>query len=185
MAEVLRYKSFIKTGGVTVSGGEPLMQAGFVADFFRLCEKNGIHTALDTSGAIFDEQTRNLLKLSRLVLLDIKSLDNRMAQTITGQSNENTLRTLDFLESEKIPTWIRHVVVPNYTDNDLLLNDLAMFLTNYRCVERVEVLPYHTMGAFKYEQMGISYRLQGVEPLGAVRAEVVRAIFRSHGLAVV
>lgn len=182
MSEVLRYKSFIKRGGVTVTGGEPLSQSEFIFDFFRLCEKNQIHTAIDTSGAIFTEQSCNTLKSSKLVLLDIKSLNDDLAHQITGQSNESTLKTLDFLEQENIPTWIRHVVVPNYTDNDELLHQLANYLQKYKVVQKVEILPYHTMGVFKYQQLGLKYRLDGIEPLSQERAKLIREIFRSYGL---
>lgn len=183
--EVIRYKSFIKRGGVTVTGGEPLVQAQFVTDFFRLCEKNNIHTALDTSGAIFNDDTCNTIRNSKLVLLDIKSLDNNMSIKLTGQSNENTLKTLEFIEAEKIPVWIRHVVVPQYTDDDILLRNLAKYLSNYKMIQRIEILPYHTLGVYKYKQLNIPYRLDGVSALSINRANEIRKMFGSYGFEVI
>lgn len=146
LGEVLRYKNYIRNGGVTCSGGEPLMQAAFVREFFRLCQKEGIHTALDTSGAIQDYTP---LDFTDLVLLDIKP----------GQKD---LTYLDHLESTGKPTWIRHVVLPGHTD----LSSLGRTIDRYRTVEKVELLPYHTMAVHKYRSLGISYPLEGVPALG-------------------
>ena len=182
LAEVMRYRNFIAKGGVTVTGGEPLMQADFVREFFLLCREQGIHTALDTSGAIFTPAVRNTLEAADLVLLDIKSVDPVQHKELTGAKVNNTLRCLDYLEEKQIPAWIRHVVVPGWTDDDVLLQRLAEFLKPYRCIEKVELLPYHRMGAHKYGQMGLKYRLEETPELSAGRLERAREIFAESGL---
>lgn len=182
--EALRYRTYIKRGGVTLTGGEPLMQAPFVREFFTLCNTAHIHTALDTSGAVFNRTAQQALLQSRLVLLDIKAIDNTMSRRLTASDNTNTLRTLRFLRDNNIPTWIRHVVVPTYTDNDLQLNRLADYLTAFGNIERVEILPYHTLGKHKYEKLGLPYPLDGVPPLSQQRADTIRDMFRLRGFTV-
>ena len=178
LEEVMRYKRFITKGGVTVTGGEPLMQAAFVRDFFLLCRGQGIHTALDTSGALWNEAVREALDATDLVLLDVKTIDALQHKELTGAKITNTLRTLAYLEEMQIPTWIRHVVVPGWTDDDQRLQQLADFLKPYRCIEKVELLPYHTMGTDKYKQLGLQYRLEGMPELSAERLERAREIFK-------
>lgn len=182
LEEVLRYKSFIAKGGVTVTGGEPLLQPEFLYEFFSLCKENGIHTALDTSGAIFTQAVQNVLDIVDLVLLDVKSIDADQHKELTGVRIDNTLQCLNYLEEKNIPTWIRHVVVPEWTDDDLLLKKMADYLAPYRCIEKVELLPYHNMGIRKYEQLGMEYRLKNILPLSEERLENARYIFRNAGL---
>lgn len=182
LAEVLRYKSFIAKGGVTLSGGEPLMQAEFVREFFLLCREQGIHTALDTSGALFSQSVCDALDTADLVMLDIKSIDTEQYKALTGAKITNTLKCLNYLEEKQIPTWIRHVLVPGWTDNDQLLQKLAAFLKPYQCIQKVELLPYHTMGIRKYEQMGLNYRLADTPPLSDERLQNARAIFTNANL---
>lgn len=178
--EVLRYKSFIKSGGVTCTGGEPLVQARELTEFFRLCHTRGIHTCLDTSGAVWNDDVRALLAETDLVMLDIKILDDDLHRRLTGQPRTNNQRLLDYLEAHAIPTWIRHVVVPEWTDDDARLNALASHVARYRCVEKVEILPYHIMGTPKYASLGIPYPLEGTPPLAPERATAVREIFRQY-----
>lgn len=176
LEEVLRYRSFIRNGGVTVSGGEPLMQAEFVAEFFGLCHAEGLHTALDTSGAIVDsERVSPVLDNTSLVLLDIKTMDPDLYPRLTGVSADSNLAFLDMLEERGIRTWIRHVVVPGLTDDNQWLDRLGRHVAGYSCVEKIEILPYHTMGEPKYASMGMSYRLSGVPALSAERADEIRA----------
>ena len=178
--EVLRYRSFIRKGGVTVSGGEPLMQADFVAEFFRLCHEEGIHTALDTSGAYISERAMRVLDHTDLALLDIKTMDRELYPRLTGQRQDNNLAFLDQLEERHITTWIRHVVVPGLTDDNQWLDRLGKYVARYDCVERIEILPYHTMGKSKYERMGISYPLEGVGALPQERAKEIRGMLSKY-----
>lgn len=175
-AETIRYRSFIANGGVTMTGGEPLLQAAFAREYFRLCVEEGLHTALDTSGFICTPQAFSVLDYTKLVLLDIKTFNAELHPRLTGVSGDNPLRFLDELKNRNISTWIRHVIVPGLTDNEEDLNALGEHLLSYPNVEKIEVLPYHTMGAFKYEKLGIPYPLAGVEPLSAERVKEVRAI---------
>ena len=177
LSEVVRYRSFIRKGGVTLTGGEPLMQAEFVVDFFDMCHKEGIHTCLDTSGIIYTEKTKRALLSSDLVMLDIKSLDDTLCKKLTGSSNQNALRTMEYLQENGIRTWIRHVVVPNYTDDDEQLHYLSQWIKNYDVIEKIEILPYHTLGVHKYKELGIDYPLDGVLALGESRAKEIRAMF--------
>ncbi len=178
LAEVRKYKSFITSGGVTVTGGEPLMQADFVGGFFRLCRMVGIHTALDTSGAIFNDKSKRLLEHTDLVLLDVKTADEELHKELTGCTITNNRLFLDYLQQTGKPTWIRHVVVPTMTDDDSRLRKLAEYVAQYDVVERVELLPYHTMGRYKYENLGIKYRLEGVPPVERERMKDIADLFR-------
>ena len=173
-------RSFIKSGGVTVSGGEPLMQSEFVAEFFRLCHAEGLHTALDTSGAIITDKVLKVLDNTDLVLLDIKTMDAELYPTLTGVKQNNNLAFLDILEERKIKTWVRHVVVPNLTDNDGWLRKLGEHVSHYDCVEKIEILPYHTLGTYKYEKLGEKYKLEGVPALSAQRANEIRSMMSQY-----
>lgn len=177
LAEVVKYRSYIRKGGVTLTGGEPMMQAEFVAEFFEKCHVEGLHTCLDTSGVIFNEASQRALLRSDLVMLDIKSLDDDMCKTLTGKSNENALRTMTFLQENNIPTWIRHVVVPGYTDDDEKLRELSQWVKRYDVIRNVEILPYHTLGVHKYIELGLSYPLEGVASLAAERVKEIRRMF--------
>lgn len=142
------------------------MQAPFVQEYFRLCTQQGLHTALDTSGIYSTPQALSVLDYTKLVLLDIKTINPHLHPRLTGVAGENPRRFLHELETRHITTWIRHVVVPGLTDGEADLDALGQFLAGFDTVERVELLPYHTMGTFKYKQSGIPYPLEGVEPLG-------------------
>ena len=178
--EVVRYRPFIKSGGVTVSGGEPLMQADFVADFFDLCHREGLHTALDTSGAVIGGSVERVLDNTDLVLLDIKTMDAELYPRLTGISQSNNLAFLDILERRRLKTWVRHVVVPGLTDDDHWLRRLGEHVARYECVERIEILPYHTLGEHKYEQLGMKYRLGGTPALSTERAAEIRAMLSEY-----
>ncbi len=177
-AEISKYKNYIKSGGVTLSGGEPLMQAKEAAELFALCREAGIHTALDTSGCVWSEAVERLLEVTDLVLLDIKSIDEEQFReiTITGELHR-TKRFLEELQQRGIAVWIRHVVVPGYTDNDELLMRLRDFVADYSVVERVEILPYHDLGATKYEALGLEYPLTDTPLLSPERITEVKALF--------
>ncbi len=176
--EVLKYKNFIKSGGVTLTGGEPLMQPDFAREYFRLCKEAGLHTALDTSGAIYNEKTLAVLDYTDLVLLDIKALDADRCRKVCGSDGRNALLLLDELQRRGIAVWLRHVVVPGLTDDDAALDALVDFLRPYTVIQKIEWLPYHTMGVFKYEELGLDYPLKGVEPLSAERIREIRERYR-------
>lgn len=180
--EVLKYKSYL-TGGVTVSGGEPLLQINFVTELFKLLKKENIHTAIDTSGVTFNSADENSVKLHKellnytdLVLLDIKHIDDGKHREITGHSNKNALDFARFLSDNGTPVWIRHVLVPVLTDDDESLKKLQNFIAGLKTVEKVEVLPYHTMGEVKYGKLGLKYPLKGVQPPAKDRIENARNI---------
>lgn len=179
MAEVLRYKNFIRKGGVTLSGGEPLLQARFAKEFFALCRQNGIHTALDTSGAVFTPEARAVMDYTDLVLLDIKTADDTLHPSYVGAERTNNRRWFDYLLEIGKPIWVRHVVVPGYTDNEVQLKGVADYLQAYLpIIERIELLPYHSLGKYKYEKLGLSYRLAGVPDLTQEEINRVRTQFR-------
>lgn len=180
MREVRKYKNFIRSGGVTCTGGEPLLQAEFVEAFFHLCRAEGIHTALDTAGSVWTEAARRAAAAADLVLFDVKTVDDTIHKDYIGVTRTNNARFLDYLQEIGKPVWLRHVVVPGITDTDERLHSVAEYLRSYTVIERVEVLPYHTMGAFKYESLGMKYPLENVEPLSKERKENARAIFAAH-----
>ncbi len=172
----LKYRSyFTGGGGVTVSGGEPLLQAEFVCELFKILKKHGVHTALDTSGILFDANDAHkfdeLLSVTDLVLLDIKHIDDKEHEKLTKHSNNNVLAFAKYLSDIGKPTWIRHVLVPGITDNDEYLTRLSEFISTLKTVEKVEVLPYHNMGEVKYKNLGLDYPLKGTEPPTKERVE--------------
>ena len=178
--EVLRYKNYIRTGGVTATGGEPLMQPEFLREFFRLCKEEGIHTCLDTSGAIYNEKALAVMEYTDLVMLDLKTLDDNLHKTYTGATRENNHRWMEHLQKIGKPTWIRHVVVPTITDNEERLQAVADYISQYSCIKRVELLGYHIMGEAKYQKMGIPYPLQGIPPIQPERLNEIREMFRKQ-----
>lgn len=182
-SRILKYKNyFTGGGGATVSGGEPLMQAAFVEELFTILKKTGIHTALDTSGALYDARNPrafdSLLAVTDLVLLDIKHIDDGEHIKLTGRSNKNILAFARYLSDLGKPVWIRHVLVPGITDNDEYLHRLKAFLSTLTNVEKVEVLPYHTMGEVKYNKLGMDYPLKGVQPPSPERVKNAKEILK-------
>lgn len=164
-------KAFYSNGGITVSGGEPLMQIDFVTELFRKAKSEGIHTCIDTSGATFNlENSEELKKFDRLlentdlVMLDIKQIRPDKHKILTGKSNEKVLAFAKYLDTKNVPVWIRHVIVPGYTDNEEDLFELGRFIGKLHNVKALDVIPYHTMGIHKYNQLGIPYRLENVPP---------------------
>ena len=150
------------------------MQPDFVREYFRLCQQAGIHTTLDTAGSIITEKTLSVLDYANLVLLDIKALDAELSKQVCGNDGRATLRFLDELQRRNIPTWIRHVVVPTLTDDDEKIKSLIEFLKPYSVVEKIEWLPYHTLGVFKYKELGIPYPLEGVEAVKKLRIQEIK-----------
>ena len=182
--KILEYKNFIQKGGVTISGGEPLFQPEFVSDILDLCRKNNLHTALDTAGSVPIEISKPVIDKADMLLLDIKALGNEMCRTITGLSNKNTLDTLNYTREVNKPIWIRHVLLPGYSFTADQLEELAEFLTAYPNIEKVELLPFHKMGEYKWEELGLPYKLYDAQPPSSEEYEKAVEIFRKHNLPV-
>ena len=175
-------KEFCK-GGITVSGGEPLLQIDFLTQLFEKADELGIHTALDTSGIMFKpnntQKIDHLLDHTKLVLLDIKHIDNDEHIKLTGHSNINILKFAKYLDSKNIPVWIRHVVVPTITDNKVYLEQLGKFLSELKNIQALDILPYHTMAITKYEKVEIDYQLKNIPPLSKSEAIEARNVILS------
>jgi pyruvate formate lyase activating enzyme len=182
--DILTYRSFIKNGGVTLSGGEPLMQPEFALDIINKCKEAGLHTALDTAGAVPLERSKAVIEAADLILLDIKSLDDKQCFSLTGQGNANTLSTLDYCEKIGKPVWLRHVLVPQWTLDKQRLEKLAIFLKGYSCIEKVELLPYHNMGQYKWEQLNLNYSLKEVPEPSDEELSMAEKVFKDQGLEV-
>ncbi len=177
LEEYNKNRDFYKRGGITVTGGEPLLQLDFVIELFRKAKEQGIHTCLDTSGAVFNKKSDNLLakfdelmKHTDLVMLDIKHIDPEKHKALTGAPNQNILDFASYLEEKNIPLWVRHVVVAGHTDSKEDLKRLGRYLAHLKNLKALDVLPYHTMGVNKYEELGISYPLKGVPSLSVQKA---------------
>ena len=163
-------------------GGEPLAQPLFTAALLKQCRCHGIHTAIDTAGSIPLSCCQEAVDQGDLLLLDIKALDPGDYKILTGRSNTTTLELLDYRESTGRPVWIRHVLVPGYTLYPEKLKDLARFLSHYTCIQKVELLPFHKMGEYKWEQMGLPYRLTDTPAPSAEQVAEAKEIFASFGL---
>lgn len=168
-AQYKRNEGFYKGGGITVTGGEPLLQIDFLIDFFTIAKKDNVHTCIDSSGIAFHpenapyiEKLDQLMKLTDLVMLDIKHIDSEKHKELTAQPNENILAFAKYLNERNVDMWIRHVVVPGITDDDKYLFDLGYFIGKFTNLKALDVLPYHTMGETKYQKLGIPYKLKGV-----------------------
>lgn len=164
--KVLRCKPYIDSsnGGFTASGGEPLLQSKFLTEVFKKLKENNIHTAIDTAGSLqINEDIKELLKHTDLVILDIKHIDDEKCINLTGMSNKNELDFAKYCSENNIKMWIRQVLVPGYTDNEADLKKTREFIDSLKTVEKVEVLPYHDLGKFKWNEMGLEYPLEGVK----------------------
>ena len=166
-----KYKPFLRKGGLTATGGEPLMQIDFLTELFEEAKKRNIHTCLDTSGITFNGENPELLakfdrltKSTDLIMLDIKHIDDSEHIKITAHSNKNILAFLKYLDNRGIPVWIRHVVVPGLTDKEEHLLKLGEFLGQFKNIQALDVLPYHNMGKVKYDNLGMDYSLIDTPP---------------------
>ena len=168
-------KEFLKNGGITVSGGEPLLQIDFLIELFKKAKEKNIHTALDTSGILFDNSKKydELIKYTDLVLLDIKHINDDEHKKLTGHSNKSVLEFAKYLSSKGISIQIRHVVVPDITDKENYLTELGQFLACLKTVKTLEVLPYHDMAKKKYKELNIPYPLENTLP--ATKEQAVKA----------
>lgn len=173
-------KEFLKNGGLTATGGEPTAQIDFLTELFKSAKEKNIHTALDTSGILFNKTNTKkydeLLKYTDLVMLDIKHINSSEHHKLTGQTNINVLDFAKYLSNKKIPVWIRHVVVPNITYNKTYLVELGKFLATLNNIQALDVLPYHDMAIPKYENLGKKYPLKGIPALTKEQALDARTI---------
>ena len=186
LAEALRYKTYWgKDGGITVSGGEPLLQMEFLIDLFKKAKAAGVHTTLDSCGKPFTReepffsQFEELMKYTDLILFDIKHIDDEQHKVLTSLGNSNILEMAKYLSEINQPVWIRHVLVPQRTDYDEYLIRLSDFIKTLNNVKKVEVLPYHTMGLYKYQEMGIHYPLEGIETPSTERVNNAKKILQT------
>ena len=186
LSRMTRNLPFYKSGGITATGGEPLVQMEFLTELFTLAKKEGIHTCLDTSGVLYSEKKRSefdtLMGVTDLVMLDIKHIDDSECTRLTGASNQNALAFLKYLDAIGKPTRIRYVLVPTVTDGDDNLQRLGRFLRNFKCITDIEVLPYHTMGIVKYETLGIPYTLSGIPDATDTEAKKSKEIIEKERL---
>lgn len=177
---------FYKTGGVTVTGGEPMMQMEFLTELFRDLKKHGVHTCIDSSGIMFHpehpvflRQLDELLSLTDLILLDIKHMDDKKHKALTGHSNRQVLAFARYLDMKHIPLWIRHVIVPGITFYKEYLESLGTFMASLHNVQALDVLPYHSMGKSKYESLGMNYPLKDTPEPSKEDARAARALILS------
>lgn len=192
LAQYQKNRSFYKSGGITVTGGEPLMQVDFLIELFKKAKEENIHTCIDTSGITFSPESDKakeklglLLSYTDLIMLDIKHIDPEKHVTLTGHHNKNILAFAKFTEEKNVPLWIRHIIVPTYTDNEDDLFRLGEFIGTLKNVKALDVLPYHTMGVNKYQELGIDYPLKNLEALpveAAAKAKdhILRGIKKSR-----
>lgn len=155
---------FSNGGGLTVSGGEPSLQAAELIELFKEVKKNGFNTALDTNATIINDDTKKLLDLTDLALIDLKHFDSSWHKKLTGLGNENVLKTVEYRNESKQPFWIRYVLVPGWTDQVEYLEAMAKYLKQFKYLECLEILPYHNLGVHKYKNLGLEYRLKDVLP---------------------
>ncbi len=180
LSEYKKNEMFYKNGGLTVTGGEPLLQIDFLIELFQKAKEKGIHTCIDTSGITYDEsdgeyiaKLDELVKYTDLVMLDIKHIDSEKHKKLTGFGNDQILAFARYLEKKNIPVWIRHVVLEGHTDDKEDLFALGEFIGTLKNVKALDVLPYHTMGESKYKELGIKYRLEGTPALS--KSDAARA----------
>lgn len=178
-----KYRPFLKDGGITLSGGEATVQIDFVLDLFEACHERGIHTCLDTCGVLFrddNEETlrkyEKLMEVTDIVMLDIKHVNPRQHKVLTGHSNENIIKFLDFMDKHNMNIWIRHVIVPRITFNKEFLFETGELLGKYDNITAIDVLPYHTMGVDKYKELGFKYPLEGVPAMTNEDAQLAKNI---------
>ncbi len=180
MAQYARNKAFYGNGGITVTGGEPLLQIDFLLELFRLAKEAGVHTCIDTSGATYregesayNEKLDALMPLTDLVMLDVKHIDAQAHRALTGMDNAPVIAFARYLARKGVPLWVRHVLVPGVTDDPAQLHALGRFIGTLKNLKALDVLPYHTMGVAKYERLGIPYPLANVP--AATKEQAVKA----------
>lgn len=182
MKEILKVKGFIKSGGVTISGGEPLLQIDFVEELIDLCIENNIHIAIDTSGFIFNDRVKEVIKKVDLVLLDLKHIDPKKYKLLTGVEIQNTLDFAEYLKEINKKVWMRYVLVPGYSDDKTDLDNWAKYISKFDNVERVDILPFHQMAINKWKNSGVEYLLKDTPTPTKDQIKEAENIFRNHNL---
>ncbi len=179
--QAVSFKPFFgKRGGITFSGGEPTVQAQALIPLFKRLKEEGIHICVDSNGAIWNKHVEELWQLTDLVMLDIKEFNNERHQRITGHSNEQPLRTAAYFEETNHPFWLRYVLVPGVSNFEEDLHAMGQHFKDYKSLERVEILPYHTLGVHKYEALGWEYKLKDVPVNTDEQKQQAERILRSY-----
>ncbi len=171
---------FGKRGGITFSGGEPTVQAEALVPLFHKLKEEGIHICIDSNGGVWNSHVEELLSLADLVLLDVKEFNTSRHEHITGRPNTQTLRTAEWLEKHNHPFWLRYVLVPGLSDFEEDIRALGEHFKDYKTIERVELLPYHTLGVHKYEALGWAYKLEGVKENTPEQLERAETLLREY-----
>ncbi len=184
--KILEYRTYIKNGGVTLSGGEPLLQPKFAFEILKNLKSQGIHTAVESSCAVgFNHMIEQILEKTDLLILDLKAANENECKKICNANISKTIKILNFCEKINKKVWVRHVLLPNFTLKTKLLESLAEFLTGFSCIERVELLPFHKMGEFKWEELNLKYILKNVDAPSADELQSAIKIFKKNNLNVV
>lgn len=179
--EFYKIKNFVR-GGTTLSGGEPMLQPEFALELFKICKENNIHMAVDTSGVLLNEKVKEVLEYTDLVLLDIKQINPEKYKKLTNASLEPTLKFIQYLDSISKSVWLRYVLVPDYTDDDADLHEWASYVSQFKNIERVDILSFHQMGTHKWAQLGEEYKLKDTLPPTIEQKQRAETIFKSYGL---
>lgn len=182
--EIKKYKSYMKfsNGGVTISGGDPLLQIDFIKDILKKCKDENIHTAIDTSGYAPLDKIKEIIDYTDLFLLDIKAFDKDIFKEITGVYNDFTLKLAKYLSEINKPVWIRYVLVPGLSDNLEDINNLAKFISSLSNVEKFEILPFHKMGEYKWEELNYEYKLKNTPSPSEKLLKKVKSIFEKYNI---
>lgn len=182
-SEIIKYESYMRlsNGGVTVTGGEPLLQAEFLIELFMICKAHGIHTAIDTSGSILNDHVKVLLEWTDLIILDIKHFDSEQYNYITGAKLQDTLDFLEYTNDIQKRIWVRYVLVPQLTDQLDSISKLSKHLIHIKNLERIEILPFHKMGEYKWEGLKVPYSLIDTQvPTENDLLKVLEAFYTDH-----
>ena len=167
-------------GGITISGGEPLLQSEKLITLFTELKSHNIHTCLDTNGRLLTDSVKNLLEITDLVMLDVKHINDDIHKNLTGVTNENTLKFAKYLKEINKPTWLRYVLVPGWTDDEKHLEQWGNYFKDYKNIQNVEILPYHKLGIHKWEILGYDYKLKDVDPPTKAVKEKTKEIFEKY-----
>ncbi|BDC98694.1 pyruvate formate-lyase-activating protein [Persicobacter psychrovividus] len=185
LKEIIRRAKNMKSyfrgiGGVTISGGEPLLQRSRILELFKLLHEEGINTCLDTNGRVLDQHTKELLEETDTVMLDVKHFDNEWHKKLTGASNLTTLKLAEYREETGKTLWLRYVLVPGWSDQPEHIEALGQHFKDYKSIEKIELIPYHKLGVNKWEVMGWKYELEGVEPPTEAETQQAADILRKY-----